>query len=275
MARDGDPRRQWMSQQNFRVPLPASTKKALARLDGASFRTSYGEAFRHHPSLRNADLYEVPELPRSDAGGATGSKAWELAKMVLLKRVSNNQRTSGRNDLTSRVQVVGARLDAYARAREGFPSSVSKGAVWLQEVTTYSESFLPFVRDPPQAFKASPEDSALGRRAQEKIEKRKAETQERYWAMIARARALEEDNKLGGYMNKDYSATQGQGSLRAIEKLVAGDDDLKSNFVGGPAPIYWRSEAQANYTVDVHGEAAAQKYGLPTQPVPLAKFMKG
>ena len=74
--------------------------------------------------------------------------------------------------------------------------------------------------------------------------------------------------------------------------------------VGGPAPIYWRSEAdrghdrcfseqdltcfddrvtgdrmgasesqrltapassqaQANYTVDVHGEAAAQKYGLP------------
>jgi len=227
MARDGDPRRQWMCQQNFRVPLPASTKKALARLDGASFRTSYGDAFRHHPSLRNADLYEVPELPRSDAGGATGSKA------------------------------------PRPRKKEG------------RFVTTYSESFLPFVRDPPQAFKASPEESALGRRAQEKIEKRKAETQERYWAMIARARALEEDNKIGGNMNKDYSATQGQGSLRAIEKLVAGDDDLKSNFVGGPAPIYWRSEAQANYTVDVHGEAAAQKYGLPTQPVPLAKFMKG
>ena len=48
-------------------------------------------------------------LFRSDAGGATGSKAWELAKMVLSKRVSNNQRTSGRNDLTSRVQVFGAR----------------------------------------------------------------------------------------------------------------------------------------------------------------------
>ena len=77
------------------------------------------------------------------------------------------------------------RIGCYARAREGFPPSVSKGAVWLQEatspeayavgsvgprvqdvslrrphwafgqVTTYSESFLPFVRDPPQAFKAS------------------------------------------------------------------------------------------------------------------------
>ena len=149
MARDGDPRRQWMCQQetqhcisarsfarkassgDFRnaatlargrlqasawakAKLPravasvheeglakvldrrelsvvmtcrfAALCQALARLDGASFRpqagigfasklrpmnmmalpyrTSYGDAFRHHPSLRNADLYEVPELPR-------------------------------------------------------------------------------------------------------------------------------------------------------------------------------------------------------------------
>ena len=136
-----------------------------------------------------------------------------------------------------------------------------------------------------------------------------------------------------------------QGSLRAIEKLVAGDDDLKSNFAQLPAraqtcqnkfrlrpsgcfpetrlgahlrstgrarrgkssrfvsqsqseglhssqsvfsadwglraygcsevrdgqvdplvsKLKWRissCQAQANYTVDVHGEAAAQKYGL-------------
>ncbi|CAE7036141.1 PDE8A [Symbiodinium natans] len=206
--------RQWLCQQEFRAPLAASTRKALARLDGVSFRTSYGEAFRH-PSLRNVDLSQPPQAPRSEAGSASSSSK---ARRLQMKRY----------------------------------------------VTTYSDSYLPYLRQNPPQPKASLEQAGPAHRVQEKIEK----PEEKYRYTVAQA---EPDDKPGGRMQMDHSATPAKGSMRPIE-LVAG---VKSNFVGGPPPIYWKSEARASFTVDVHGESAAQKYGLPTQPAPLAKFMKG
>ena len=108
-------------QDQLRGGFPTSSfakKRGSLRGSGAAKEgptSSYLDAIKY-PTRKTLDD-SFPCIPpasakmlfRSDAGGATGSKAWELAKMVLLKRVSNNQRTSGRNDLTSRVQVVGAR----------------------------------------------------------------------------------------------------------------------------------------------------------------------
>eukprot|EP00435_Cladocopium_sp_Y103_P008324 s3620_g2.t1 len=141
--------------------------------------------------------------------------------------------------------------------------------------TTYSDAYLHFGRESYQKSqepKLPPQQKTLGPE-ELRQEQRKVDRQASYWALIRKARSMEEQNKDGSYMQKDFGPLQG--NLHALATVLTGEGEAKATFAAGAKSNTWKSEAKSNYTQDPFSNTSAQKYELPAKLVALAKYKNG
>ena len=135
--------------------------------------------------------------------------------------------------------------------------------------TTYSDAFLHHGRESYEKPQAVEKLKPTLTPEQLRQEQRKADRQAKYWATIFKARSMEEQNKDGTYMMKDLGPLQG--NLPDLAKVLLGEGEAKATFATGAKSNLWKSEAKANYNVEVFSASNAEKYELPTQLVSLAR----
>lgn len=140
--------------------------------------------------------------------------------------------------------------------------------------TTYSDAFLHFGRESYQKSQELKPQQVVALGPEElRQEQRKADRQVNYWAMICKARSMEEQNKDGSYMQKDFGPLQG--NLHALATVLTGEGEAKATFAAGAKSNTWKSEAKSNYTQDPFSNTSAEKYELPAKLVALAKYKNG
>ncbi|CAJ1342793.1 unnamed protein product [Effrenium voratum] len=152
-----------------------------------------------------------------------------------------------------RTSELRAPASATAKAAPAARTLAKRQNSWA---STYSESFTRFDCDHyKKKERPSSEPRPLGAE-KERQERRKMEREAKQQEVIARARALEEQNRNGSYLQRDLGPLQG--SLRELA-IALGAGSAKATF------------AKSSFAVDVFSKTNAAKYELPVQLVSLAK----